>query len=54
MERSTIDFVSTWEPPTSCIAVLEGITSRIIKLSERRDFIPSMVSYNKRVNAGRL
>jgi molecular chaperone DnaK len=48
MKRSTIDFGIDLGTTTSCIAVLEGITSRIIKLSERRDFIPSMVSYNKK------
>jgi molecular chaperone DnaK len=48
MKRATIDFGIDLGTTTSGIEVLEGTTSRIIKLSERRDFIPSLVSYNKR------
>lgn len=51
MKRATIDFGIDLGTTTSCIAVLDGTTSRIIRLKDRREFMPSMVSYNKK---GRL
>lgn len=49
MKRSTIDFGIDLGTTTSSIAVLDGTTARVIRLgSERREFIPSMVAFNKK------
>jgi len=51
MERLTVDFGIDLGTTNSCIAVLDGTTSRIIKTNERTEYTPSVVSFDKK---GRL
>lgn len=51
MERSAVDFGIDLGTTNSCIAVLEGTKTRIIKTNERDEITPSAVSFDKK---GRL
>lgn len=51
MERSTVDFGIDLGTTNSCIAVLEGTKTRIIRTNERAEITPSAVSFDKK---GRL
>jgi len=48
MERSTVDFGIDLGTTNSCIAVLDGTTTRIIKTNERAEYTPSVVSFDKK------
>jgi len=51
MERSTVAFGIDLGTTNSCIAVLEGTKSRIIRTNERKEYTPSAVSFDTK---GRL
>lgn len=51
MERSTVDFGIDLGTTNSCIAVLEGTTTHVIRTNERAEYTPSVVSIDRK---GRL
>jgi len=51
MKRSTVDFGIDLGTTNSCIAVLDGTTTKIIKTNERDEVVPSVVSFDRK---GRL
>ena len=51
MKRSTIDFGIDLGTTNSCVAVLDGTTTHVIRTNERDEYTPSVVSIDKK---GRL